>query len=118
MAKLTDHPSQSSVQLRILKSRAVRAATFWMSSTGKYNWNPNNRNTISRFICIPDFFISDIQSVKSHKTFPTIQIPEIFEMAAMPFRCNGIWVDLGNLPRILLMYYFIYASFPIPYFNL
>ena len=41
-----------------------------------------------------------------------------FEMLALPFPCNGMWVDLGTLPRIFPMYYCIYASFPIPYFNL
>ena len=40
----------------------------------------------------------------------------IFEMAAMPFPCYGIWVDLGNLPWILPRYYFIYARFPILFF--
>ena len=42
----------------------------------------------------------------------------IFEMAAMPFPCNGILVDLGNLPRIFPMCSLIYASFLIPYSNL
>ena len=42
----------------------------------------------------------------------------IFEMAAMPFQCNGILVVLGNLPRIFPMFSLIYASFLIPYSNL
>ena len=42
----------------------------------------------------------------------------VFEMAAMPFPCNGILVFLSNLPTIFPMSSLIYASFYIPYFNL
>ena len=39
-------------------------------------------------------------------------------MAAMPFRCNGILVVVGNLTMILPMSSMIYASFLILYINL
>ena len=38
-------------------------------------------------------------------------------MAAMPFPFNGIWVVLGNLPKIFLVSSLIYASFFNPLFQ-
>ena len=62
----------------------------------------------------------------------TVQIDQhfycifIFEMAAIPFPCkgifpfpcNGILLIQGNLPRVILVFTLNYASFLIPHFNL
>ena len=42
----------------------------------------------------------------------------VFEMAAMPFPCNGILLIQGNLPRIFPISTLRPAIFPIPYFKL
>ena len=44
--------------------------------------------------------------------------PEIFEMAAMPFPCNGILPFQGTLPRVSPVFTYNYASCHIPYINL
>ena len=44
--------------------------------------------------------------------------PEIFEIAAMPFPCNGILPFQGTLPRVSPVFTYNYASCHIPYINL
>ena len=43
--------------------------------------------------------------------------PLIFEMAAMPFPLNGIWVDLGNLARIF-QFIILFKLFQSKYFQM
>ena len=40
-----------------------------------------------------------------------------FEMAAMPFPCNGHFLRCVNIPTVLLMFCNKLASCPIPNFN-
>ena len=41
----------------------------------------------------------------------------LFEMAAIPFPCNGLLLCCVNIPTVLLMFFNKFASCSIPYFN-
>ena len=56
--------------------------------------------------------------IESFFFFPILFHIVLFEVAAMPFPCNGILVVLGNLTRILPVSSLIYASFLIPSFKI
>ena len=45
------------------------------------------------------------------------KLKDVFEMAAMPFPCNGHLLCCVNIPTVLLMFFNKFASCPIPYFN-
>ena len=77
-----------------------------------------NCNTCKSFLAFNPFSFSFLFSFSIFFLFPILFRILLFEVAAMPFPCNGILVVLGNLTRILPVSSLIYASFLIPSFNI
>ena len=84
-----------------------------------------NCNTCKSFLTFNPFFFfflfflfCSFPLLNLFSFFPFFFHTVLFEVAAMPFPCNGILVVLGNLTRILPVSSLIYASFLIPSFNI
>ena len=101
--------------LPIVNMSTVQASTC-SDSNFEFPSIKNEHITITRK-CRSNEIFSNLFLIHSRRTGKTSQASffcSFFEMAAMPFPCNGIFLIQGNLPRVLLVLISKSASCLIP----